>query len=595
MTTVPREETWNLADLYEDEAAYETAKQAFRDGLSHLDELKGRLGESGDMLAEALDRITEAAKLFGRLRCYAVLRADGDTRRAADQARRQEVELLATEFSRRTSYLRPEILALDPEAVEGFLKEEPRLADYAHFLRDLMRQKSHVLGPAEERIMAETGLLTRAPNTLFQTLNNVELPRAEVTLSTGEKARLTPVGFYRHRVSSHRPDRQKVFPEYFRAYADFKDTLGQNVHAAVKSHLFRARVRGYDSCLAAALDPDNVPTSVYRNLVSHVRGRLPVVQRYFRLRARALGLRQLEYPDMYCPLGGTRPREYAPRGARELVHACLEPLGEEYRRALEQAFDERWIDWHPTTGKRSGAYATGWAYDVHPYVLLNYIGDYDSVSTLAHEMGHAMHSYFSNRKQPYAIADYSIFVAEVASTLNEALLNHHMQERSESRDEQLFLLTSQLDGIRGTLFRQTMFAEFELEIHERVERGEVLTGESLNEIYLELLRDYHGHGAGVVHIDDAYAVEWAAIPHMYYDFYVYQYATGIIAATALAEALLTGDGDAQERYLGFLGAGGADYPLEVLRRAGVDLESAEPYESALNAFERQGDRLEGLL
>jgi len=320
-----------------------------------------------------------------------------------------------------------------------------------------------------------------------------------------------------------------------------------------------------------------------------------LLHRYFDCMARMIGSTGLEYPDLHCPLTNVPPQKFSVEETEQLVIDSTSPLGPDYGAALREGFSNRWVDWFPAPGKRAGAYSQGAAYSVHPYVLMNFVNDYESVSTLAHEMGHALHSHFSNKCQPFATADYSIFVAEVASTLNETLLNHHMLERTSSPEEEIFLLGRYLDGIRGTLFRQTMFAEFELEIHERVERGETLTGESLDELYLGLLRLYHGHDQGHVRIDAQYGVEWAAIPHMYYNFYVYQYSTGIVAANALAEALLTGESGAQQRSLRFLSAGGSDYALEVLRTAGVDLESAGPYQASLAAVGRCLDRLETLI
>jgi oligoendopeptidase F len=490
--------------------------------------------------------------------------------------------------------VRPEILAADPERLECFIAEESRLAPYAFFLRDLIRHRDHVLPPAEERILAESGLLTRNAGSLYEVLNNADLPRPEVMLAGGQRTRLTPVAFAFHRATPNRADRKTLFPAFFGAYAGFRQTLGYNLFAAVKAHQFHARVRRYPSCLGAALFGDNVPERVYHNLIDQVRRHLPLLHRYFELRRRALGLERLEYTDLHCPLSATPPRRYSTRQARDLVLESLRPLGPAYVEAIERAFGSRWVDWHPSEGKRSGAYSSGWAYDLHPFVLMNFVGDYESVSTLAHEMGHAMHSHFSNRTQPFATSEYSIFVAEVASTLNETLLSARAIARAEERDEKLFLLASHLDGMRGTLFRQAMFAEFELRIHEMAERGEVLTGERLDSVYLELLRDYHGHD-DVVSITDEYAVEWAAIPHFYYNFYVYQYATGIVAATALADALTRGDEGAAEGYLAFLRSGGSDYPLELLRRAGVDLDSAEPYGTAFAALERKLDQLEDLL
>jgi oligoendopeptidase F len=592
-TTIPLEETWKLQDLFADDAAFEQAKKRFvEEMLPRVDRHRGRTLESAETLIEALETDSAATQELQLLHCYSALKSDGDIRVARYQAMRQEVDLLATDLSRRQAFLRPEILAGDPARIEQFLKQAPRLAPYSHFLRDLIRQRDHVLDAGQERIIAETGLLRGHPSTLYGVLTNTELPRPTVTLENGESVTLTTVGFQKHRSTQNRADRLAMFPRFFSAYSDFKDSLGLNLYAGVKGHMFRARVRNYPSSLDAALNGDNVPREVYRNLIRQVHRQLPVLHRYFELRSRALGLEVLEYPDLYCPLTATPPRRYSVEETRGLVCGSMEPLGQSYVEALQHAFAARWIDWHPGSGKRSGAYATGWAYAVHPYVLANFNGDYDGVTTVAHEMGHAMHSFFSNRRQPFATADYSIFVAEVASTFNEALLLRQMLERAESGDERMFLLGSYLDGIRGTLFRQTMFAEFELEIHEMAERGEVLTGERLSEVYLRLLRLYHGHDSGVVRIADDYAVEWAAIPHMYYDFYVYQYATGIVAASALARAVSERQEGAAVRYLDFLHAGGSDYPLEILRRAGVDLEQAAPYDETFASIGSRLDEME---
>ncbi len=592
---VAEAETWDLAALFPSREAFERCRTSVRESLPGLEARRGSLDRSGAVLAEALDAIDGVVREINRLYAYASMRSDEDTRVAANQALRQEIELLWNDLARRTSWLRPEILTIAPDRMERFLADEPALAPHAHFLRNLMRQRAHVLTPPEERILAEAGLVTGGASSLYGVLHNAELPRPAVRLSSGETVELTPAAFSRHRTTAVREDRAVLFREYFGAYARFRETFGTNLHEAVKSHVFRARARGYAGCLEAALDADHVPTAVYRNLVTQIRAELPKMHRYFALRARALGVDRVEYHDLHCPIAPGPGRAYAPVEADELVRRAMEPLGPAYAETLRRCRSERWIDWHPTPGKRSGAYASGAAYDVHPYVLLNFNGDYESVSTLAHELGHAAHSDFSNRAQPYATADYSIFVAEVASTFNEALLNARMLDEAEDDRERLFLLGTYLDQLRATLFRQTMFAEFELAIHERAAAGEALTGESLSALYLGILRDYHGHDAGVLEVPERYAVEWAAVPHFYYDFYVYQYATGIVASTALAEAALAGEPGARDRYVAFLSSGGSDYPLELLRRAGVDLEAAEPYARTFHAMERALDRLEDLL
>ncbi len=594
-TTLPLGDRWNLSDLYGDDVSFRAAMKRARDRLPGLARFRGRAGESPASLAEALDENQAILTELRRLQAYASMKSDSDTRVATAQAARQEADMLFAERASETAFLVPEIAALPPERIDAFLCTEPALLPHAHFLRDVLRQRRHILLEAEEKILAEAGALVSGPSSVFGILHNAELPRPEVALASGETVRLTPAAFAFHRASPRREDRRKVAEAYFGASADFTGTLGQNLFECVKAHRFRARVRGYGSCAEAALDADNIPLSVYRKLIERVRGLLPLLHRYFRLRARALGVETLRYYDLHCPLVPGPRASFDTARARCLVREALSPLGPSYAGVLERAFAERWIDWHPAPGKRSGAYATGSAHDVHPYVLLNFNGDYESVSTLAHEMGHAVHSHFSNLAQPPSCAEYSTFVAEVASTFNEILLGRSMLRAARTRDEKLFLVGGWLDGIRATLFRQAMFAEFELAIHDVAERNEALTGESLSALYLKLAREYHGHEKGVVEIEDRYAVEWATVPHFYYDFYVYQYATGIIAAIRLAEAVLADEPDARERYLEFLASGGSDYPLEILRKAGVDFEDSEPFEAAARKLRSNLETLEGLI
>ena len=589
------EETWRLEDIFPSEEAFWGEKSRVDSSLPGLESYRGTLGTSAEALASALDAIWSEAKTLARLHSYASMKSDQDLRVADHQRMRQEVEIALTEMSRRTSYLRPEILALPDGVVERFTADEPRLKPFAPFLRNLLRQKAHVLSPAEENIMAESGLIVGGPYQIFGILNNAEMPRATVILDDGRSVTLTPAAFSVVRTSSHRPDRLRAAQAYYEGYRAFQGTLGSNLFEGIKAHVFRARSRRYPSCLAAALDGDNVPERVYTNLIEQVRGHLPSLHRYFRLRARVLDVPRLAYYDLYCPLVAGHRSTYDVDAAKRLVVDALAPLSEAYTTPLRKAFDGRWTDWHPSPGKRSGAYATGAAYDVHPYMLLNFNADFESVSTLAHEAGHAMHSYFSNLTQPYPCADYSIFVAEVASTFNEALLIERRLAEAVEREERIALLGHWLDGIRATLFRQTFFAEFELDIHRRVERGEALTGESLAALYLDLVRAYQGHDDGACEVDSMFAMEWASIPHFYYDFYVYQYATGIVAANSLAHDVLAAKTAATDRYLAFLGSGGSDDPLNLLRTAGVDLESPAPYEATFRAVDAKLDALEALL
>lgn len=589
------EETWSLGDIFPSDAVFWTEKRRVDGALPSLAGFAGRLGASAGAMAEALEAISAESRALARLHAYASMNSDQDLRVATYQGMRQEVEIAHTEISRRTAYVRPEILALSDGVVEAFLAEEPRLAPFAPFLRNIVRQKAHVLSPAEENLLAEAGLVLGGSSQIFGILHNAEMPRATVDLDDGHRVTLTPAVFSLVRTSAVRADREAATRAYFEGYRAFEGTYGSNLFECVKTHVFRARARRYDSCLGAALDGDNVPVLVYTNLIDQVRRNLPSLHRYSRLRAKALGLGTLTYFDLHCPLGTGPKRDYGVDAAKRLVQDAIAPLGAGYTDGLKESFERRWIDWHPAPGKRSGAYATGAAYDVHPYMLLNFNGDFDSVSTLAHEAGHAMHSYFSNRAQPYPCADYSIFVAEVASTFNEALLIERLLALASDREEKIFLLGHWLDGIRATLFRQTFFAEFELAIHQRAERGEALTGEALSKDYLELLHAYQGHDTGACAVPDLFGIEWACVPHFYYDFYVYQYATGIVAANSLARDVLNGRDGAPDRYAQFLASGGSDYPLEILRRAGVDLESPAPYEATFRAVDLKLDALESLL
>jgi oligoendopeptidase F len=433
------------------------------------------------------------------------------------------------------------------------------------------------------------------PGSIYNVFSNAEMPYPQITLSDGTTAALNKSGYALYRASANRNDREAVFQAFWSAIAQFKQTFGVDLYSHLQTHVFYARTRNYDSCLAMALDRNNIPVEVYRNLIANVRDNLDTFHRYLRLRQRMLGVEELKYSDLYAPVVKDLDLKYSFDEAEKLYLDALKPMGEEYRAAAEKAFEQRWIDAYPTPGKRAGAYSNGSAYDVHPYVLLNYNGRYEDVSTLAHEMGHALHSYYSNKSQPYPLADYSTFVAEVASTFNESLLIQKMLGEIKDRDTKLSLLMNYLDGIKRTVFRQTQFAEFELRIHEKAERGEPLTGDTFTQLYGDILKEYYGHDKGVCRIDDLYTVEWAYVPHFYFNFYIYQYATSFTAATALAEEVEAGRLGAVQRYLDFIRAGGSDYPIEILKRAGVDMTTAEPFRKTMAAMNRTMDQIEAIL
>ncbi len=587
--------TWNLGDLYQNDETWTEAKKALLARFEEVGRFKGRIAESPAALYECLAFNSDINKEFTRLALYAQMNFDLDTRVPNYQAKAQEIQQAAAEMGAKAAFIEPEILQIDAERLERFLQEEPRLKVYQFYLRDLMRRKAHRLAEGEERILAEASRIDGTAHDIYSIFTNAELPYPQVTLSTGERVTLTSSGYSKYRTLANRADRELVFREFFSALQRFQSTLGTALGAAVNSHIFHARSRRYDSCLAAALDRNNIPLEVYYNLIDNVNANLGSFHRYLYIKRRLLKVDMLKYSDMYAPAVAEVDLSYTIDQAYDLVLKALAPLGPEYVATVKKATTERWIDVFPTVGKRSGAYSAGDAYDVHPFILLNFNGTFNDVSTLAHELGHTMHSYYSNTHQPYPLADYPIFVAEVASTFNEALLIDYMLKTIRDDNVRLSLLMEYLDGLKGTVFRQTQFAEFELRIHEAAEKGEALTGESLTRLYGDIFRKYYGHDRGVCHVDDLYACEWAFIPHFYYNFYVYQYSTSFTASTALAERVLNKEKGALEAYLRFISAGGSNYPIELLKEAGVDMTTAEPFNKTMVKMNRVMDEIEKIM
>jgi oligoendopeptidase F len=482
--------------------------------------------------------------------------------------------------------------------VTGFLKEEPRLAPWRFYLEDVARWRPHTRSAGEEEILAEAGNLSGAGAAAYGILKDADLPWPTVKFSTGE-ARLDPASYTFFRASTVRADRELAFKEFFGAFKTYERTFGATLDAHLKAHVFAAKARKFPDTLSAALFDANLPTAVYTQLVSDVRRNLPALHRYLKLRQRMLGVAQLRYQDLYAPTVGSVDLKFEPEEARRVTLEAFAPLGKDYVAALAKGYQSRWTDFLPSTGKRPGAYSTG-VYGVHPYQLLNFNGKYDDLSTLAHESGHSMHTYLAFQKQPFQTADYPTFVAEVASTLNENLLLHHMLRQAKDDDTRLALLGNALDGLRTTLFRQASFAEFELEAHRRVERGEPITGEALTALYLKLVRDYYGHDAGVTQVDDLIGVEWAFIPHFYRQYYVFQYSTSLVASTSIAKALReeakAGKSTRlRDGYLAMLAAGGSRYPIELLKEAGVDMTTSRPFDAAIAEMNGIMDEMEKIL
>jgi oligoendopeptidase F len=595
---IPEQYRWDLRDLYADETAWLADKSALAAELPRLAAWRGRLGESSQAFAQAIAQSEAAMRRANRLYAYALQLYDQDTRVGRSMQMKQEASQALTDLQTATAYMRPEILALGRPTIERYLAAEPVLAPYRMYFDDILRAAPHTLSASEERILAGATTLGETGETVYSVLTAAELPYPEITLSSGEKVKLDAAAYTRYRASPDKAERDAVFQAFWTRYGEFGRTLAATLNAQVQAHDFFRRERKFGSSLEASLFDYNIPKGVYTQLLSDVHANLPTLHRYLRLRHKIMGLKQLGYQDLYAPIVTNVELRYTPEQAQSLTLEAFAPLGKEYVDVLRRAYAERWMDLLPNEGKSQGAYSNT-VYGVHPYQLLNFNGGYEDVSTLAHESGHSLHSWLSSKHQPYATHSYSTFVAEVASTLNESLMFRHMLAGAKDDATRLFLLSSYLDVLRVTLFRQTLFAEFELWIHESVERGESLTGESLSKKYLELARTYYGHAQGITRVDDIIGAEWAYIPHFYFNFYMYQYATSMIGGMSLSEGIIgeqaRRDGSAtrnRDAYLRLLSAGSSKYPIELLKDAGVDMTTSQPFQAAIREMNRIMDEME---
>jgi len=586
---------WNLGDLYPSTDAWRAEMVRVAAAVPQLGTWRGQLTKGAAVLADALDALNVLRKEFVRLYVYASMLSDEDTRDSTHQGMKQEMVQLGAALAAESSYIEPEILKADRTLIERFIDEEPRLAVYRRELADILRRAAHTLSDAEEKLLADAGPLAGAPLTIYSILSNADFPYPVVALSDGRSLRINQSRYTELRALPDRDDRQAVMSSFFTTLGEYRRTLGTIMNGHAQKVLFFSKARKYGSALEYALDGPNVPTSVYMRLIEGINRNLPAFHRFLTLRARMLGVDQLHYYDLYAPLVGSVETRYTPEEGERLIVDALAPLGSEYQETVARAFDQRWIDMFPTDGKKSGAYSQGSAYDVHPYILMNYNGKFDDVSTLAHELGHTMQSFLSNRSQPFPTADYPIFVAEVASTFNEALLVDHMLRTIDDEAVQLSLLGRYLESIQFTVFRQTQFAEFELRMHEMAAQGQPITGDTLAALYFDIARRYYGHEQGITVVDDFVQHEWSYIPHFYREFYVFQYATAFTASEALAARVKSGDAEATRRYLDFLSAGGSKYPIDLLKDAGVDMTTDEPLELTMREMTRVMDEMERIL
>ena len=595
-STIDDRYKWNLADLYADLAVWRAAKDAVTSELPRLRTYQGQLGSSAQRLADALEDVSRLEKAIGRLAVYAGTLADQDTRESGPQGMQQEMQQLMADFKAQTSYIEPELLHVGLDTLEPFIRTEPRLRAYAFYLHDIARRARHTLSDIEEKILADAMPVASSGHNIYNILANADFPYPTITLSDGRTARVDASGYAELRTLPNRDDREKAMSTFFTSLGGFSRTFGTMMNANVQRVAFYARTRKYASHLEASLDGPNIPVSVYTRLIDGINRWLPSFHRYLRLRRKMMKLPDaLRYHDLYAPLVAEVALTFTPEEAQREILDAMGPLGAGYCGVVERSFNERWIDFFPTAGKRSGAYSEGGAYDVHPYMLLNYLGQYNDVSTLAHELGHTMHSYYSNTVQPYALANYPTFVAEVASTFNEALLIDRVLRNTTDPATRLSLLGSFLENVKATVFRQTQFAEFELKMHQLAERGEPITGEALATIYLDITRRIYGNTEDTCIVDDYVRHEWSYIPHFYIGFYVFQYATSFTAAEALSEKVLAGDEDARTRYLTFLGSGTSKYPIELLKDAGVDMTTDEPLDFTMRKMNRVMDEIEEML
>ncbi|MCM2315048.1 MAG: oligoendopeptidase F [Thermoanaerobaculia bacterium] len=592
--SIPDKYKWNLADLYATDVVWRAEKDKLEAGLPTLAAYQGTLGGSPAKMLEALDAIFGAQKDLYKLYVYAAMSADTDTRDAAKEGMRQEMTGLYSKYAATVAWMQPEVLALGKAKVDEMLKAEPKLELYRMVLDDIVRRAAHTGTPGEEKIIADASLATAGAGSIRNVFANAEFPYPTIKLADGSEVTIDAAAFTAHRASANRADREKVFSSFFGALGKYRGTYGAMINAKVQNDIFDMRARKYDSTLEAALDSFNIPTSVYQALLDGVNANTATLQRYLTLRKKMMGVDELHYYDLYAPLVGDVDAKYPIDLARKNITSSLKPLGDDYVAVINESLDKRWIDLYPSAGKRSGAYSES-AYDTHPYMLLNYNDNWEDMTTLTHELGHTMQSYYSNKTQPYVKANYPIFVAEVASTFNEALLVDYMLKTTKDKSVRLAILGNYLEGLRLTVFRQTQFAEFELRIHEMAEKGQPLTGETLDKVYLDIVRKYYGHDKGVCVVEDYVASEWSYIPHFFYNYYVYQYATSFTASAALSEKVMAGDKVATKKYRDFLAAGGSKYPIELLRDAGVDMTSAEPLTLTMKKMNRVIDEMEKIL
>ncbi len=580
---------WALTDIYESDDKWEEDFSYLKKHSEDILAFKGKITASSKNLADALKLTDELSLIMEKLYVYAHMKKDEDNSESKYQAMDDRAMNLNVELSSKMAFIDPEILSCDKATIEKYISENSDLSPYDFFLEQLMRQKDHILDEKGEEILAMSHEMAATPKSVFSMLNNVDMSFGTIKNEDGEEVELTHGRYGDLMRSNDRSVRQNTFFQYYKEFEDNKNTIGATLAGSVKAGLFYTRVRNYNSALEAGLFGDNVPLDVYNNLISTIKDGIPAMEKYFNIKKEALGIDVMHMYDIYAPMEKKEAKDKIPFDkAKDILLNGLAPLGSEYASLLEAAFNDSWMDVYENKGKTTGAYCWG-VYGTHPYVLLNYQDNLDSVFTIAHELGHAMHSHFSDTSLPYSKAQYTIFVAEVASTVNEVLLNYHLLKTTEDKDKKIAILHHFIEQFRTTLFRQTMFAEYEKLIHGDCEKGIPLTADHLTKTYYDLNKQYHPS----IECDEQIGYEWSRIPHFYNAFYVYKYATGFSAAVAIARGILNGKGT--DGYIKMLKSGGSDYPIELLKIAGVDMSTTKPIKECLNVFSELVSQLEELV
>ena len=585
---------WNLGDLYLDIESWDRSRSQISLKFAKIKDCEGKLGESSKSLSICLDLINDTYKDLLKNYTYSFLAKDTDLGNSSFRERSSLSQALFVKFGEATSFLNPEIVTIGKTKLNQYITNDLGLKNHDFYIQNTLRQSKFILSPKEEAIIATLRDTMSTPSSAYEVLTNAEIPWPEVTLSDGKSVRLDPSGYSTYRRSLVRDDRMLVFDKFWSTFQNYKQTLAITLQGQVKNDIAMAKIKGYASSLDQALSEENIPKEVYETLVSSVNEGLPSLHRLIKLRQRVLGLKTSEYYDIY-PSVVSIDKTYSLEDAKKLSLEALKPLGKSYTETLSNSLDKNWMHVYPAPGKRSGAYVMGAAYDVHPYVLLNFDNTLESVSTFMHEWGHAMHTLLANDAQSFTKADYSTFIAEIASTANEILLFDHLRKKSSNDQQKLYFLFKELSQIRGTFFRQTQFAEFELAIHQLIEKGEALSADKLDRVYGDILKRYYGHNEGVMNIKDLYTVEWAYIPHFYRNFYVYQYATSISAAYFLTDKILNKEKGSKETLINILKAGGSNYPFDILLNAGVDMSSEAVYTSVISRMNQLMDEVELIL